>query len=260
MNALERSNQQYFGTVAIDFWKDEHGEVWMTAEQIGRALDFSNPGQSVLNIFNRYRYRLEDKSVQTKLMSTDGKTYETRLFNRLGLYEILRHSNQPKADAFFDWVWGVLETIRATGSYSMKSQPDLPADYLSALKALVEAEEVKQAQAEQLALQAPKVELYDVALSAENAQSVSVVAKALNIGPLKLFAWLRDQKILMSGGSRHNLPYERYITAGYFEVREVPIMRSKGPELKPQTLVTPKGMAYIHERWQAAHGALQEVR
>lgn len=259
MTSLEKLSRQHFGAVAVDFWRDDHGELWMTAEQIGQALEFTNPQQSVLNIFNRYRHRLEDKSVQIKMVSTDGKSYETRLFSRLGLYEILRHSTQPKADDFFDWVWDVLEQIRTTGFYVLESAPKMPTDFVEALEMLLASEKAKKAQAAQLALQAPKVALYDTAMQAVNAQPISTVAKVLGVGPNKLFAWLRDEGILMRHGSRYNLPKAEYMDRGLFTVREYSITHmTQGIQNKAQTLVTAKGLAYIHDRWQRAH-EIQEV-
>jgi ERCC4-related helicase len=46
------------------------------------------------------------------LRATDGKAYNTYLYSPKGVYEICRWSRQPKADAFMDWVWGVVESIR----------------------------------------------------------------------------------------------------------------------------------------------------
>ena len=108
--------------------------------------------------------------------------------------------------------------------------------------------------------QAPKVSLYDVAMQAVNAQPIGTIAKVLNIGPNKLFAWLREEGILMSHGARYNLPKAEYMDRGYFEVREYTITHfTTGIENKAQPLVTPKGLAWIQQRWDAAH-AVQEVR
>jgi anti-repressor protein len=97
---------------------------------------------------------------------------------------------------------------------------------------------------EQLALQAPKVALYDTAMNAVNDMTMMHVAKALKIGRNKLFDFLREVKILM----KNNLPYQEYIDRGYFNVRQYSITHfTTGIENKTQTLVTPKGMAYIHK-------------
>lgn len=97
---------------------------------------------------------------------------------------------------------------------------------------------------EQLALQAPKVALYDTAMSAKNNHTMERVSKTLGYGRNKLFQFLRDQKVLRS----NNLPYQEYIDRGYFDVRQYSITHfTSGIENKTQTLVTPKGMAYIHD-------------
>lgn len=142
-----------------------------------------------------------------------------------------------------------------------RRQNEMPTDYLSALKALVAAEETKAAQAQQLAIDAPKVALYEVAMHAVNAQSVGVVAKELGLGQNRLFAWLRDEKILISQGAKRNLPHQEFLERGYFSVREYSIThKQSGIENKAQTMVTPKGMAWIHERWQRTHGPVPQVR
>lgn len=97
---------------------------------------------------------------------------------------------------------------------------------------------------EQLALQAPKVALYDTAMSAGNNFTMERVSKTLGYGRNKLFEFLREVKVLRS----NNLPYQEYLDRGYFSVRQYPITHfTTGIENKTQTLVTPKGMAYIHE-------------
>lgn len=104
-------------------------------------------------------------------------------------------------------------------------------------------EALNKAKEEQLALQAPKVALYDTAMNAVNNFTMMHVAKTLGIGRNKLFDFLREKKVLM----KNNLPYESYVTRGYFEVRQYTITHfTTGLENKTQTLVTPKGMAWIH--------------
>lgn len=142
-----------------------------------------------------------------------------------------------------DLAWQVQKKL-VEGYFRAKSLAQgykLPRTYLEALKELVRSEEEKQELQEQLQLQAPKVEMYDILLSAKNAQTMNEVAKAFGWGRNKLFAFLRDSEVLM----KNNLPYQRYLDAGYFEVREVSTQRGDLTVNVTQTLVTPKGMDFI---------------
>ncbi|WDL97840.1 Rha family transcriptional regulator [Alicyclobacillus sp. ALC3] len=133
-------------------------------------------------------------------------------------------------------------------SRSLIEQFSLPRNYPEALRALAESSERNEAMQKQLEEQAPKVALYDVAMSADNAQPIGSVAKELGIGPNKLFAFLRDHKVLMSSGARYNQPYQEYMDRGCFRVRQYTITHfTTGIENKTQTLVTPKGVAFIHQ-------------
>lgn len=107
-----------FCDVQCDFWKDEQNQIYLTRQQIGEALEYKNPMIAIAKIHDRHVDRLNQFSVLTKLDNThDGKSYDSYLYNSKGVYEICRWSRQPKADAFMDWVWNVLESIRKTGSY-----------------------------------------------------------------------------------------------------------------------------------------------
>lgn len=87
----------------------------------------------------------------------------------------------------------------------------------------------------------PKAEMHDMFLSAENVQSISVVAKSLGTGPNKLFRFLREKKILLP----NNTPYQEYLDRHYFKVVEKPIAMGAKTVNKPQTLVTARGADYI---------------
>ena len=98
--------------INCDFYQDQDGEIYMTGEQIGRCLGYKNPVQSISNIFKRFENRLVKNSVLTKLMSTDGKKYKTRLYNEQGIYFIAMRSDTEKALDFQEAVAGIIKELR----------------------------------------------------------------------------------------------------------------------------------------------------
>lgn len=112
MNLVKIKNEK-FGMVDVDFFKNEVGDIFMTAEQLGQALGYKNPQISILKMTNRNEYLKDSKfSVLTKLGSTDGKTYQTRVFNEDGIYEVAFKSNTTMAFEFRDWVRNILKALR----------------------------------------------------------------------------------------------------------------------------------------------------
>lgn len=68
--------------------------------------------QPLSKIHKKHNNRLDSLSVVTKLVSTDGKSYEKILYTQRGIMEICRWSNKPKANLFMDWVWDIVEKYR----------------------------------------------------------------------------------------------------------------------------------------------------
>ena len=66
----------------------------------------------------------------------------------------------------------------------------------------------------------------------------------IDIGRNRLFEWLRKKEILM----KNNMPYQRYIDSGYFQVKESTYETPYGTKTQQTTLVTGKGQIYITER------------
>lgn len=87
----------------------------------------------------------------------------------------------------------------------------------------------------------PKAEMHDRFLSSDSAQTMAVVAKSLGTGRDRLFKFLRERKVLMGS----NVPYQPYLDRGYFKVIEKVINMGGEEIIKPQTLVTSKGVDYI---------------
>ena len=126
----------------------------------------------------------------------------------------------------------ILPSIRKTGSYSIQKQ--IPKTFAEALRLAADLEEERQKLL-------PKADQFDKFISGENYQDMNTAAKALGWGRNKLFAELRERAILMSG----NRPYQRYIDAGYFVVKEKPINMGGTVFNKPQTYVTAKGLSWL---------------
>ena len=89
----------------------------------------------------------------------------------------------------------------------------------------------------------PKVEAYNILLTANNSQDVGEVAKSFGIGRNKLFKLLRDKKFLM----KNNNPYQKYIENGLFEVIEVNKTSGEWSQNFTKTMITAKGIDKIRE-------------
>ncbi|MCK9576935.1 MAG: hypothetical protein M0R51_13610 [Clostridia bacterium] len=112
MNNLQLVKSEKFGNIPCDFYSDGK-DYFMTREQIGRSLEYSNPIIAISKIHDRHKERLDKYSVVTRLVSTDGKVYDTTVYNRKGIMEICRWSQQTGADAFMDWTWNIMDGLMA---------------------------------------------------------------------------------------------------------------------------------------------------
>lgn len=95
-------------------------------------------------------------------------------------------------------------------------------------------------QAKQIEIMQPKAESFDTFIDSKSLQGFKEVANLLGMGRNKLMAELRALKILTS----RNIPYQRFLDAGYFEVKE---STQNGFNI-PTTYTTPKGIDYIRKR------------
>jgi anti-repressor protein len=98
----------------------------------------------------------------------------------------------------------------------------------------------------------PKVEFHDSINDTTATIKVGDFAKLLTkkgfkIGPIKLFEWLRDNKILMDGRNK-NKPYQVYMDKGYFEIKESNIKTKESEFISYTPLITGKGQIYLEKR------------
>lgn len=168
-------------------------------------------------------------------MDTPGGKQNITIINESGLYSLILSSKLPTAKRFKRWVTSeVLPSIRKTGGYSL----EIPKDYPSALRALADQCEINR-------IMKPKADFYDTVASTESLLSMNDTAKILNmgVGRNKLFKLLRDKKILM----KDNMPYQRYVDAGYFKVVESYYMAGDNSVVSKTTYVRQRGVDYIRK-------------
>jgi anti-repressor protein len=218
------------------------------------ALDIADPSVALRRVD-------EADQCQTPVRS-GGQQRLMNVVNESGLYELIFRSDKPAAKRFRRWVTSVvLPSIRKTGGYGR--QVALPASYSDALRELaaeidkraeLEAQNDAQrleivAQAEIVAEQEPKVDAWQRLIDSTGLFSMAVVAKAFGTGPIRLFAYLRRHRVLISvAGERYNTPYQNHVETGRFEIKMDSYPDKNGNKRATYTtMVTPKGVEFIRQ-------------
>lgn len=103
-----------FGALNVDVYQNDKHQYYMTREQIGAALEYGNPKVAIMNIHTRNSDRL-DKFCSVLNLSTEVGNHtqmrRTYVYSLRGVMEICRFSRQPKADAFMDFCWDIMESL-----------------------------------------------------------------------------------------------------------------------------------------------------
>lgn len=123
--------------------------------------------------------------------------------------------------------------------------PVLPASFADALQlAADQARQIEQQQ-QQIAIAAPKVDFAERIAKVDQDIKLGEYAKAVNLGPHKIFAILRDMKILISGCQGYNLPMQQYIDSSYFIVRQSTYGPEDDKRIANTALITGKGELWL---------------
>ena len=178
------------------------------------------------------------------------------LINESGLYSLVLLSKMPRAKQFKRWVTAeILPTIRKTGGY-VASEDTFLETYMpyatEETKALfkTQLQHIRQLN-QKIKADAPKVLFADAVSASQTSILVGDLAKLLkqngvNIGSRRLFEWLRQNGYLMRKGESWNMPTQRSMEAGLFEVKETTITNSDGSiRITKTTKVTGKGQQFF---------------
>ena len=132
---------------------------------------------------------------------------------------------------------------------STKKTLVLPEDYESALETLLL--QVKKNKQLQITIEEnkPKIDMYEKLMNGKNYLDMNEVAHGMDIGRNTLFKYLRSLGVLM----KSNIPYQQFMEQGYFKVIYVPLQMGERFENKPKTLVSSKGLEFIHKKLKTLH-------
>lgn len=154
------------------------------------------------------------------------------------LYFVLNNSRSVKAKSFRMWVnKEVLPSIRKNGSYDLKIPKTYAEALLEAGRLALENERLQALQIENK----PKIEAFETLMSSNDLIDFLEFSKIVKIGRNTIFSKLREIGILM----RDNMPYQEYITRGYFKCIEKTYTKGNISGIYIKTMITAKGQDYL---------------
>lgn len=123
----------------------------------------------------------------------------------------------------------------------------LPQDYLSALKALVAAEEAKRLAQQRLSVAQPKADYCDTVLSSRDAMTTTQVAKTYGMSAAAFNRLLKDKGVQYKSNGQWVL-CQRYAGKGYVSTRTFPFERGDGRVgASVSTVWTQKGRKFLYD-------------
>ena len=246
MNELQIFNSEEFGEIRT-ITKDN--EPMFCLSDVCKALEISNVGN--------VKQRLSEKGIHTADTPTKGGLQKMIFINEANLYKTIFQSRKESAERFTEWVTSeVLPSIRKNGGYIAGQETLSDEELLS--KALMVAQRKIDEKNNIIAMQDSRIqgmipkEIFADAVSASHTSIlVGDLAKLIcqngvQIGQKRLFEWLRENNFLIKSGTSRNMPKQRYVEQGLFEVKESNIQNPDGSvRITKTTKVTGKGQVYF---------------
>lgn len=227
MNAMKTFDSPEFGRVRT---VEMNGEPWLVGKDVATALGYSNTKDALASHVDGEDKRIIQRSENaTFAIPNRGLT----LINESGLYSLVLSSKLPSAKRFRRWVTSeVLPSIRKSGGY-IAGQASMSDSELMA-KALLVAQRQIEERNRQIETMQPKALFADAVSASKTSILVGDLAKLLkqngvDIGQNRLFEWLRTNGYLIRvKGMSWNMPTQRAMDQGLFEVKETTISHSDG--------------------------------
>lgn len=251
MKELQIFNNEEFGeirTVTIG------NEPWFVASDICKALDLSNPTMAM--------ERLDDDEKSKLNLGLSGGA--TNCVNEYGLYSLVLASRKKEAKDFKRWITHeVLPSIRKNGGYiagqeTLSDEELLSKALIVAQRKIADRDRIISEKQERIEQMRPKEIFADAVSSSHTSILIGDLAKLIcqngyQIGQKRLFEWMRENGYLIKSGSSKNMPMQRYIEQGLFEIKESNVQNPDGSIRTTRTTkVTGKGQIYFVQKFLVA--------
>jgi anti-repressor protein len=261
----ETTNTAANGALQIFDFEDKKVRIVIVDDQpCFVAKDIVEAVGAIWSGITRIQHVPEEWRGVTSVVTSSG-IQEMQYLTESGLYFYLARSDKPAALPFQKKVAGeVLPMIRKFGVYMTKEKieeilfnPDLIIGIAQnlkneqakckALEAKVEADKPKVAFAESVEASITSILIGDLAKL--------IKQNGYDIGQRRLFEWLRQNGYLMKNGDSHNMPTQKAMNAGLFEVKERTIYNPDGSWLITRTTkVTGKGQIFFINKFLGNEG------
>lgn len=182
-----------------------------------------------------------EKLVVKLLPPDDDQSRDCIVLTEDGLYEVCMRSTKPIAKQMKRLIKEYLKSIRLTGAAIQPGrEEEMISKYFPSFSKEVQTEMVKDLIRQNKELQ----DFYDQLMNTEGLMPINTVAKELEIGEYKLFAFLRRKKVVFYDKDMVNVPYERFRKEGKFAVKETPCHDG---QTRSVTYATKKGLDYVRK-------------
>lgn len=247
MNELQMFESAEFGKMRT-LVKD--GDPWFVGKDVAEILGYSNTRDAMAKHVDD-----EDKNTVAIRDGIQGNPNVT-IINESGLYSLILSSKLPTAKKFKRWVTSeILPAIRKHGGYLT---PDKVEEILTDPDAVIRlATQLKEERAKREAAekvieeQRPKALFADAVSASKTSILIGALAKLIrqngvDVGQKRLFEWLRKKGYLIKSGNDKNMPTQRSMERGLFEVKEGSYVDGDGVNrITRTTKVTGKGQLYF---------------
>lgn len=247
MTDLQIFNSPEFGAIRTI---EKDGEPWFVGKDVAVVLGYGDTDQAL-------RKHIDDEDKLTRRFDGSGQNRQMTIINESGLYSLVLSSKLPMAKKFKRWVTNeVIPSIRKHGAYMTPEtlekvllSPDTLMQLAQNLKDEQEKRKVLEAQIES---QKPAVLFTGAVETSKTSILIGELAKMLkqngvNIGQNRLFAWMREKGYLIKRkGTDYNMPTQRSMEMGLFEIKETAINNPDGSiRISKTPKVTGKGQVYF---------------
>lgn len=247
MQELQIFNSPEFGQIRTI---ERGGEPWFVGKDVAEALGYANARNAVPD-------HVDDEDKLRTQIEYAGQKREVTLINESGLYSLVLSSKLPGAKQFKRWITSeVIPSIRKHDAYMTPDKLEevllSPDTLIQLAQNLKNEQEKRKALQEQVEAQRPAVLFAGAVETSKSSILIGELAKILKqngvkIGPIRLFEWMRQNGYLIRrNGSDYNMPTQRAMEMGLFEIKETSIVHADGhTSISKTPKVTGKGQVYF---------------